>query len=78
MDLQDLGVAENDMLFSSPKVRFGKIASGIVKQDSLKAPTDSLTEGIAPTMTLSEHRGKSKFWQTLGEHQISPFTPVEE
>ena len=78
MDWQVLGLAENNMLFSSPKVRLEKAVLGIDRQDSQKVAIDSLPEEIASTLSLNGLRGISKFWQTPGEHQISPFTPVEE
>ena len=57
MDWQDLGLAENDMLFSSPKVRLEKAVLGIDRQDSQKVAIDSLPEEIASTLSLNGLRG---------------------
>lgn len=76
-DNQDMGEAENDMFFSSPKVRMEKIASRKEKQDSHQLNIDITPESELTTPQIEGVRRTSKFWQTPDGHPSSPFTPEE-
>ena len=74
VDNQDLGEAENDMLFSSPKVGVGKTMSRAEEKDS--QPLNIISEAEFSTPQIEGGRRTSKFWQTPDGH-YSPFTPEE-
>lgn len=73
VECQDLGEAENDLLFSSPKVRMEKLVPRIDNLDSQQMAN----EVEISTPKTKGVRGFSKLWQTPGEYPTSPFTPVE-
>ena len=76
-DDQDLEEAENDLLFSSPKMRMEEVISNRRNQDQQKSAAEINSETEKNTTKAKAIRGASKFWLTPIEYLTSPFTPME-
>ena len=77
IDDQDLEEAENDLLFSSPKMRTKELISNRRNQDQQKSAAEINSETEKNTTKAKAIRGASKFWLTPIEYLTSPFTPME-